>query len=478
MKENSKKSLKKSSDDANVTKKLKLENTKTKNSQKKNKVDSLSKTSGLSKDSLSKTSGLSKDSLSKTSGLSKDSLSKTSGLSKDSLSKTSGLAKDSLSKTSGLSKDSLSKTSGLAKDSLSKTSGLAKDSLSKTSGLVKDSLSKTSGLADSDEKPKKQKDKQNSSIKMFTLVKDSKSNVCLIEKNSNNQVDFSDLDKHDSSEENEAVQKKKTGKKKKIEIDSNKYASDNLSDKTSSAIKVLDRDELRLNKLKKFYKNQHNLETFVNIVTGYFPKKNLSLRILDWFVTNYSKEKDIIIKYKNDHDGSVISFDVHNEYKNQLTAFGKKGYDQFCRSNKILYPYKENGKKKYVETTIAQLNFFKWAITEKIINYVVKHFDEIFKHMNDAKKRRDEERNKEGSDEEETEFDKQMNKYLSNSSVEYSLETELSTPIEGVNILEFSSSKPKLEKYIKKTRRARHEFAETKAKQLNKCTGKVKIEFK
>jgi hypothetical protein len=244
----------------------------------------------------------------------------------------------------------------------------------------------------------------------------------------------------------------------------------------SESIKILDRDEIRLQKLKKFYKNSQNLETFVNIVTGNFPKKNLSLRILDWFVTNYAREKDIIIKYKSKKDGSIISFDVHGEYKNQLTAYGKKGYDQFCRSGKLLYPYRENGKKKYVETTIAQLNFFKWAITEKIINYVVKHFDEIFEHMNNAKKERDIEKNKIDSGSGQTEYDKEMNKYLNNSSVEYSLETELSTPINKVNILEFSEKKPKLEKYIKTKIRSQH--TKTKGKQLNKCTGKVKIEFK
>ena len=300
--------------------------------------------------------------------------------------------------------------------------------------------------------------------------------------------------KNDDSDQSSDEEFKESRRKKSIKKNTvfdadfvNKSIKNSSNSNDTSSIKVLDRDELRLNKLKKFYKNKYNLETFVNIVTGNFPKKNLSLRILDWFVTNYSKEKDVIIKYKNEKDSSVISFDVHNEYKNQLTAFGKKGYDQFCRSGKIFYPYKEDGVKKYVETTIAQLNFFKWAITEKIINYVVKHFDEIFKHMNNAKKKRDAEKNKSDDEKYDSDSDnvsdiksskKKSIDNCSSSMVEYSLETELSTPVENVNILEFSSSKPKLEKYMKTTRRSRHEFAKTKAKQLNKCTGKINIEFK
>ena len=353
-----------------------------------------------------------------------------------------------------------------------------KDSSKKCKDNKKIKLNSGDSKSSKYSKMKSDKSKKKSDKDVKVKVKSTKKNDKDAKVKTKKNTDFIETNGDDCFKDlnNDTKQKKKTGKKKKVETRSNKNSDDEHDSDMSSSIKVLDRDELRLNKLKKFYKNQHNLETFVNIVTGNFPKKNLSLRILDWFVTNYSKEKDIIIKYKNEKDSSIILFDVHNEYKNQLTAFGKKGYDQFCRSGKILYPYMEDGKKKYVETTIAQLNFFKWAITEKIINYVVKHFDEIFKHMNEAKKKCDSNKNLD-SDEEESEYDKQLNKCL-NSTSAYSLETELSTPVENVNILEFSSSKPKLEKYIKKHRRSRNEFTTTKAKQLNKCTGKIKIEFK
>jgi hypothetical protein len=47
-----------------------------------------------------------------------------------------------------------------------------------------------------------------------------------------------------------------------------------------------------------------------------------------------------------------------------------------------------------METTIGQLNFFKWAIENKIINYIQEHYDDIEKDMNDrnsiSKRKKDE----------------------------------------------------------------------------------------
>ena len=46
-------------------------------------------------------------------------------------------------------------------------------------------------------------------------------------------------------------------------------------------------NELLLKNLLEFYENEENLEKMLKIITG---ESKISLRIVDWFVTNYSKK--------------------------------------------------------------------------------------------------------------------------------------------------------------------------------------------
>jgi hypothetical protein len=250
---------------------------------------------------------------------------------------------------------------------------------------------------------------------------------------------------------------------------------------------IINGSEIRLRTLKKFYKNKEYLDLFVQIVTGTHKEKKLSLRILDWFVTNYAKKYDIMYKIV----GNASLFDVHNEYRNQLKAFRKECFDPFCRDDRIFYPYyDEEGIKKYVETTIAQMNFFKWAISYKVIEYVINNFDDVFDDMNDANKRQRTESEKykklikssdkiSKSDEDKTFKQYCKGKTSSVSSERYSLKSDLTQPLNKINILEFTSSTPKKsKKLVKKTnRKPRQELSESNSKKLNKCNTKIKIMF-
>jgi len=44
-------------------------------------------------------------------------------------------------------------------------------------------------------------------------------------------------------------------------------------------------NDLLLNNLMDFYKNEENLSNMLKIITG---ESKISLRIVDWFVTNYA----------------------------------------------------------------------------------------------------------------------------------------------------------------------------------------------
>jgi len=134
------------------------------------------------------------------------------------------------------------------------------------------------------------------------------------------------------------------------------------------------RETLLMKPIKKFFYEKDNIDIFFNILKG---DSEDSLRLYEWFVVNYSKKYDIRYKIKN-IEGFDDDFVVHLNYKSQLQSYSKKYFDAFCRTKRIFIS-NYNGIKE--ETTIGQLNFFKWAISNKIIEYIKKHRDDINKDM-------------------------------------------------------------------------------------------------
>jgi hypothetical protein len=134
-------------------------------------------------------------------------------------------------------------------------------------------------------------------------------------------------------------------------------------------------NELLLNNLMDFYKDENNLTNMLKIITG---ESKISLRIVDWFATNYSK-KNYTLYTIEENDGTIKRFKVYFDYKLKLKAYRKRRFDPFCRWDRISIPYKNE---TCIETTIGQLNFFKWAIENKVIDYIYEHYEEIEKDMN------------------------------------------------------------------------------------------------
>ena len=77
-----------------------------------------------------------------------------------------------------------------------------------------------------------------------------------------------------------------------------------------------------------------------------------------------------------DEDNSDKNFDIYNDYKSQLKAYNKKLFDPFCRSEKISYTIP--GTDDEISTTVAQLNFIKWCIKNKVIDYISNNKDTLF----------------------------------------------------------------------------------------------------
>lgn len=152
-------------------------------------------------------------------------------------------------------------------------------------------------------------------------------------------------------------------------------------------------NELLLANLLLFYRptaQESPLDKLLKIITG---DSNISLRIVDWFTTNYAKTYYTLymlpnndIENDNDHDnkeegtgtGTLRRFKVYYDYRLKLKAYSKKRFDPFCRWDRISIPYKTD---QFIETTIGQLNFFKWAIENKVIDYIETNYRAIEQDM-------------------------------------------------------------------------------------------------
>lgn len=114
-------------------------------------------------------------------------------------------------------------------------------------------------------------------------------------------------------------------------------------------------------------------------------KPLVSLRLIDWAVTNYAKKNNTSYIL----DGKL--FFIFLEYKNQLRGQSKEYSDPFKRAKdskrgkdrSIVFSH--NGIK--IETTIAQLNFFRWAIKKKVLDFIVSNENEIENDMKERNKK-------------------------------------------------------------------------------------------
>ena len=123
-----------------------------------------------------------------------------------------------------------------------------------------------------------------------------------------------------------------------------------------------------LDSINQFYDDPKNSKYLVDILDK---KGSVSLRNLEWFITNYSKTKNLTYTTKT---GKL--FTVHCAYKSTLDGYSKKLFDPFCRAYKIDYEIPNSGGVT-INTTVAQLNFIRWCITNNIIEYIIKNKENL-----------------------------------------------------------------------------------------------------
>lgn len=143
-----------------------------------------------------------------------------------------------------------------------------------------------------------------------------------------------------------------------------------IPDSQTRKRKIHCKQELVIQSLQRFYNTRDDIHEIVELLQG---TSDVSLRLIDWFVTNYSKTHSISYILNNQ------KFCVYMNYKNQLKAYSKKLFDPFCRRERILFQIP--GYEPFL-TTVGKLNFFRWAIEKGILNYIKGHQPEIEREMN------------------------------------------------------------------------------------------------
>ena len=159
--------------------------------------------------------------------------------------------------------------------------------------------------------------------------------------------------------------------------------------------KLMSKEESMIGNLLSFFKTDKHFSILYDLIKNEKSRKNkMSLRLIYWFVTNYAKHyttmypipKKYIVPYI--YSNSTVqkniteAFLVWIEYEKELASEGKEYFDIFRRGAHVgkLIELEYDADKK-LQTTIAQLNFFRWAIRKDIITYVSNNVEIIYKDM-------------------------------------------------------------------------------------------------
>lgn len=134
--------------------------------------------------------------------------------------------------------------------------------------------------------------------------------------------------------------------------------------------RIESKHDVLLRSLRKFYADPAHLRALTDVLVG---ESRISLRILDWLVTNYSKKKNIVTVV-HDADGVPTGFNMFLSYKAQLKSFSKKFFDPFNRRTRLTWTDADGNP---FETTPGQLNFFRWALTNGVVDYGTRHAQDI-----------------------------------------------------------------------------------------------------
>lgn len=153
--------------------------------------------------------------------------------------------------------------------------------------------------------------------------------------------------------------------------------------------------ELLLTSLTDYYNNNPDKKQILkDIING---QHKLSLRLIDWLVTHYAKTNNTFYWiHKNDNQvyetyptqftdisdcKSLRKVSLYLDYRAQLKSYSKVHFDSFRRHNRITFVLDLQNETNFIETTVGQLNFFRWAFSNNVITYALNNYDKIYQNM-------------------------------------------------------------------------------------------------
>ena len=151
----------------------------------------------------------------------------------------------------------------------------------------------------------------------------------------------------------------------------------NITEKEKIVSKELARfyDKAKIEKIKPIINQEHDI----------------SLRLIDWTLTNYSKKNCIKYKLSN---GRII--DVFESYKNYMTSYKRNIlFDLFRRGkcSKVIYG---KGEDDFIISGIKQLNSFRCVLEIELIEYIIKNKEKIETDMRVSLRRSADKKNVKG----------------------------------------------------------------------------------
>lgn len=137
--------------------------------------------------------------------------------------------------------------------------------------------------------------------------------------------------------------------------------------------------------LQRFYANVDNFNALYDITRPESGRRSdrLSLRVVECLVTNYSKTHRVEFEQPD----NALPFNLYMSYREQLAFYSKRMFDPFARRNKttIRSPAEDE---REITTTPGQMNFFRWAITNGVLEYARQHQDAIREELPKGRERR------------------------------------------------------------------------------------------
>lgn len=166
-----------------------------------------------------------------------------------------------------------------------------------------------------------------------------------------------------------------------------------------------------LNWMRKYW-TPEKLNILVNIIL----KRNteVTFTLMDWLCTNFSKNMD---SHYALNDNDPFDFYIHESYEQNLEVFYRPCFDAFARKQGVMIEYVDStnsvpviedpesldiqwdtkmmvgGRKMkdknmiYLVTSVGQLIFFHWAMTNRVLDFCEDHAAAIRHHMEKGKKR-------------------------------------------------------------------------------------------